>query len=390
MPNNENLIARIGTTEINPAVVMMGMLQMTFDVAAEGEMSNLYRVFSYYAGVRDKIKIKELSQVAHILQSKKGCKEWIPRGAITAQNREIIVDAIEIMIEQCPDVLNDDCVRSAQGAGLDIYKMEATDFGRWLQGFLVETYRQAVRDDFWRTVWYGDKTMFGDSQNWWFGFSENNFTSSEQLAIRDTYSVTNGIWTHIKQHVSDGETPYVDAYNGGVADPTNPLHVRAYLDSLHSAANPMVQSWTSNANNARPIDRAMYLVSAEIWDAYYDHLVATGTEAGYRLMVDGNTIENVLLYKGRIVLKMDIWTVLDSQLKLGNQNIRAIYTIPSNLAVAFDIDRATSTGSSLVFQVNNDISKKGIVYGIGAFKLGTGIRQPELLVASWNSVPMPQ
>lgn len=391
MPSNTNLIAQLGTEVIPNEAVLTAILAPTFDLAAEGQNSNIYRIFAYYPGVKDKMRMKLLSQVKHILQRKKGCNEWVARGSITTQNRELIVDAIEMMVEQCPDVLNDACLFQAQGSGIDIYNMNETAFGAWLERFLVETYRQAVRDDFWRVVWFGDKTMFGDASSWWFGFNPANFTSSELEGINDTYSVTNGLWSHIKQHVSDNETPWVDAYDGAF-DATSPLQVRIFFDTLHNEANPIVQAWTSNnTTSTRPIDMAMYLVSDAIWEAYYQYLVSTNTEAGYRLQVDGNTIQNVLLYRGRMVIKMDIWKVLDSELGLGTKNIRALYTVPSNLAIGFDIDNVNVPGinGALVFQRDTNIKSKGMINGIGAFKLGTAITHPELMVASWNSVPMP-
>jgi len=350
--------------------------------------------YKRHFGVKNKAKVRQLIKPKHVLQGATSCDEWKPNVKVGMRSYTIDQCQFELMGEHCSwGELQDSCLRNAQQAGNRATEVNP-EFTQ-LQNAIVELVSEGMTDSIYEVSWFGAKGFDAAATNGWnanrASLDDEDKVAYDRLVAQ--LDICDGWWTKIIQRTQETakyeKINYVDSYNGGGADATDPSKVQAFLRSLKAAGTSTLRNWNRN----RPMEqRPFFLVQDNIMQAYIQSLsTSVGSEQAFQVLVDGVPVPGVYMFDGHIIFSIAEWDMFDDAIGASGKNARALFIAPENLALAIDAD---SEGSSmgdyaLLVQRSTHIRDKGKTWIWSAIKLGVDIDTPELCVASWNSVPLP-
>lgn len=368
--------------------VLLMQDQIRFRNVFGPESSMLYQ---YHPNTKDKKKIKKLRVEDFVSQPAKGCADWNPTIKAGLTNDEITVCTFEIMGDWCGDDWDGDCLRNWQAAGNQRLNVLASQILGELGGAMYSMIRTEQVNDMFKIAWMGSST-FGTDWN----EDLTNITAAKRQRIEEMMLQCDGFWNKLRSRIGQtgyDEVYFVDAYDGGAINATDPNDVVAYFDSLIDAAPYELQYY--NADMTDPSMKPMFLVSGNIFKAYQRYLTSLGAlnSAAYMNIINGVPVplNGVLLYNGFAVVNMSEWDLYWAAVGAKGKNAAAVFTVPQNLQIAYDAASLSgaNSGYSLLVQPRPGLNSKGIVDIYSSYRIGMGISTPNYVVASWNTVVLP-
>lgn len=341
---------------------------------------NLYTLLP--VGRDGKFKTQNLSVPRHLLQSRKDCVTWSPKGKATLTSDEIVTYAYEYMGEQCVDSFFDSCMEKIFPAGNEVWDFTGTPEGQALFAMLVDNIFTSLGNSFNDLSWYSNYSYIttSDTNNYWVnGYSTEDEWTRFKAQQTDTSLV--GFVPIIENYKTDGREQFnVSIASNEVSGKQFVGDIIDFFDRVDRAARP---EFRQILNRRSGNFSAVRLVSPAIFDAYYDYLHTThnGIIQGYQLLVNGEAVPGVLMYKGVPVVSMDEWLLMDEM--LGVTSFRCVATVLGNFAIAHNMASPQARqfdGLGFVAQQRADLRNKGTYDMYTTFKLGTDILNPNLMV----------
>lgn len=333
-------------------------------------------------GRNNKAIMSSLSVPKHLLQSRKNCKTWQPKGRMSLQPQEIQTFEVEYMGEQCSDQLIGNCLNRVLGTGNDVYDIFATPEGRSMFDLALNNIFLGLGNSLYDLVTFGgDSTITDSNTNFWWNTSTSEETTEDWANFLDQMTGTGitGFIPLIEEAKADGlahfniEIPEADV-NGDEYIGTD---VTALFDECIGAAKPVFRV----ALKQRSSFGAAILVSKSIFDAYKNWLIATYTHIpeAYSLLLNGELQRGVLMYDGLPVICMDEWTEFDET--VGVNTHRVVVTALRNLVIAHDIIQLDQFGGiGMRIEQSPVLKDKGITYMHTAFRVGAAIADTDFMV----------
>jgi len=373
--------------DINLDAATMFYRELT--IKKEDIPSNRYNLYSFVPVGRDgKAKLIGLTTPRHLLQGRKNCKTWNPKGAAYTTTDRVETMGIEYNGEQCGDAFAADCFEKLLAVGPDKYDLEATPESREVLSMLVEGVYTGLHNSFHDLVWFSRHPQIttadsGGSYNTdvvtdqeWADFKDQMFAEDQEG------KQIKGLTTLIDEEKAAGTTHFNQSFvDGDFSDSTGAYtgsDITAEFDACIRAAHP----------NFKPIVRrrrgnvgSSFLVSLSVYDAYKNHLIATygGIPEGYYLRVDGEMVPGVLFYDGIPVIAMDEWEAMDDM--LGIRTHRIFLTAVGNLGITHSVDPIDQMGGlGMRIQKSPLLKDKGRIDMYSTFRLGTFIADTTLAV----------
>lgn len=329
-----------------------------------------------------KAKMNTLTVPKHLLQSRKNCLTWNPKGRMYMKPDEIIVEAIEYMGEQCSDAFMGECLEAVLGTGNQVRDIFATPEGAQLFQLAIGNIFEGLGNSFYDVVTFGMDSLItsSDTGNWWDTANVStedwdNFVD-QQLGI--------GVKGHIpliEQAKADGLAHFnvaIDAgdvsgdqYTGANND------VTVLFDNVIAAAPSKLRILRKRRGNPGVV----MLVSVGIFDAYKDYIVANFNTIPdvYQFFLNGEAVPGILRYDGTPVVCMDEWKEYDEM--IGVNTHRVVLTAVRNMVVAHDIPAIDQFGGiGMRIEQSQELKNKGIVRMYTNFRVGAGIADTDFMV----------
>jgi len=370
---------------LNPAEAITLLLEPMLQY--DNILQNNMRIYYVATGVKDKFKMLHMSKPTNSMKPKTSCNNWAPTVRYKLRPEEVQVCDFEIEGEMCGDEFDGGCLRNLQATGRLQNVMSASTELSEIQAAMVLLLREGLVDDFYKVAWFGDQDFDEEGGDWVVDLA--GLSISEREKIIAMLQHCSGWWSEIKARVADTSIPYVDTYDGTTyaADPTK---VADFLKAMYNAAAPELQYWNRNRPKS---EWPVFLVDSDIFNAYLDYLRAQGTDMSYRLIIDGAEVPGVYTYNGYPIMEVPEWRMFDSEvgaIENGHtKNLRAIFTAKENLVIAADVATLNGQTDGIVVQQSNDVRDKGKTFMYTALREGTGIAHNRLMVAAYNSDPIP-
>lgn len=331
-----------------------------------------------------KFKTQELTVPRHLLQGRKDCVTWAPKGKATLRSDEVITYAYEYMGEQCVDSFFDSCMEKIFPAGNQVWDFTGTPEGQALFAMLIDNIFLSLGNSFSDLVWYANDDNIDSANTSTTGWWRNGDNTAEQWADfyeQQTDKALVGFNQIIENYKTDGRANFnVSIGSGDVSGATYTGDVIDLFEAVDAAAKPEFRQILNRRSGAFG---AVRLVSPSIYDAYYDYLVTTynGIPQGYQLIINGEAVPGVLTYKGIPVVSVDEWLLMDEM--LGINTHRCVATVLGNFAIAHNMASPQAqqyNGLGFVAQQRADLRNKGTYDMHTTFKIGTDILNPNLMV----------
>lgn len=330
-------------------------------------------------GSNGKALMTSLSTPSHLLQSRKNCLTWSPKGRMAFTPEEIGTFPIEFMGEQCADALFGNCLERVLANGNDIWDIFASEGGQALMTQAIQNVMLGLGNSFYDLVTFGGDSVLASSNTgaWW-----------------DTTSITTEEWADFVDQQGSGPTGHIPlieaAKTAGLSNFTVDIpsgdvsggsytgsDVTALFDSCIAAAPAKFRVVLKQRSNFG----AAILVSKGIFDAYKDYIITNFNEIPevYSLRINGEIQRGVLQYDGLPVVCMDEWTLYDEM--LGINSHRIVVTALGNLAIAHDIDPLPQFGGmGMRVEQSTRLRDKGITYMHTTFRVGAAIADTDFMV----------
>ena len=329
-----------------------------------------------------KAKMNSLTVPKHLLQSRKNCLTWNPKGRMYMKPDEITVEPVEYMGEQCSDAFMGECLESVLGVGNQVRDIFATQEGAQLWELAIGNIFQGLGDSFYELVTFGMDSLItsSDSGNWWTGGS----TSTEDWDNFIDQQMGIGVKGHIpliEQAKSDGLPHFnVTIAANDVSDDqyvgtTN--EVTKLFDNVLAAAPSKLRILRKRRGNPGVV----MLVSLGIFDAYKDYIVANFNTIPdvYQFFLNGEAVPGILRYDGTPVVCMDEWKEYDDM--IGVNTHRVVLTAVRNMVVAHDVPAINQFGGiGMRIEQSQELKNKGIVHMYTNFRVGAGIADTDFMV----------
>jgi len=344
-------------------------------------VANELGIYSFLpVGRYGKATMSTMSVPKHLLQSRKNCKTWTPKGQLWLKPDEIDTFPVEYMGEQCSDSLMGNCLEYVLGTGNEVRDIFATPEGQALFEQAITNILLGLGNSFFDLATFGLDPTIADSDTnlWW----NTGATTTDEWA--DYLDQQNGIGvkghiTLIEEVKAAGDANFtVDI---PLADVSGDQYTGADVTGLFDDVKAAASSKLRIAMKQRGRFGAVMLVSRGIFDAYKDYIVGnfTSIPEPYRMFINGEVTPGVLSYDGIPVVCMDEWTEHDEL--LGINTHRVVLTVPGNLVVAHDVEPIDQFGGiGMRVEQSPVLKDKGIVYMNTTFRLGTAIADTDFMV----------
>lgn len=338
-------------------------------------------LYSYLPVGRDgKAQLLELTVPKHLLQSRKNCKTWSPKGSMYLRPHEVDTVPVEYMGEQCADSLIGTCLEKLLATGADVWDLNATPETRALLAQMVQSIYLGLGNSFFDLAMFGQWPVIGsaDTNTWW---DTENVTDAEWSDFTDqmTGIQLKGFITLIEEEKTAGTSHFnVDISSNVTNAVYDGADITADFDLVINAATPKLR----NLINRRRTDiGVVMLVHPAEFDAYKSYIKDTYNTIpeGYYMMIDGEPQRGVLLYDDIPVIRMDEWRDMDDM--LGINSHRILLTSTRNLAIAYDVPAIDQFGG-IGLRVEQDmrLRNKGLTDMYTAFRMGTAIADTDFMV----------
>lgn len=353
----------------------------------ENPMQNALGLFKIITRVKDKVKMTHLDTPENVLQPKSNCKTWNPNLSIPYRTDDLTVCSFEMMGEQCADDFDNGCLRNLQGAGNMVNDMNGTQELTELQAAALLLYRDAIINDLYQIVWFGNADFNTPDDPWAPNLSHMDVDN--RVKMENKLRHCQGFWVEILERnaLDPNEPGYVravDTNNGTVAgNATLPANIVAFLQTMIDRSHITLRYWKRSKPNAQ---RPVFMLQSRLYSAYLTYLMTTGTEQSQMLLVNGTPVEGIYMYKGYPVVETAEWDMYDVKTGAEGKNERAIFTALENLTIGIDVaSLAEYQNSAIVVWKSPDIRDKGLVVYYAAFRLGMRVAYPNLITVGFNS-----
>jgi len=329
-----------------------------------------------------KAKMNTLTVPKHLLQSRKNCLTWNPKGRMYMKPDEITVEAVEYMGEQCSDAFMGECLEAVLGTGNQVRDIFATPEGAQLFQLALGNIFEGLGNSFYDLVTFGMDSLItsADSGNWW----DTASVSTEEWDNFVDQQMGIGVKGHIpliEQAKADGLAHFnvtIDAgdvsgdqYTGASND------VTVLFDNVIAAAPNKLRI----LRKRRGTPGVVMLVSVGIFDAYKDYIVANFNTIPdvYQFFLNGEAVPGILRYDGTPVVCMDEWKEYDEM--IGVNTHRVVLTAVRNMVVAHDVPAIDQFGGiGMRIEQSQELKNKGIVHMYTNFRVGAGIADTDFMV----------
>ena len=152
-----------------PTEVTMQLFKSTA-VKKTDIIANELGLYSFLnVGRHGKAKMMQLGVPKHLLQARKNCLTWTPKGKAGATIEEIKTEPVEYMGEQCPDFLMGECLEYVLGTGNDVRDINGTPESRALFSQALDNVFLALGNSFYDVATFGQHPLISDSNTngWW-------------------------------------------------------------------------------------------------------------------------------------------------------------------------------------------------------------------------------
>ncbi len=334
-------------------------------------------------GRNGEVRTMELGVPKHLLQGRKDCVTWAPKGKAVLRPDKIELYPYEYMGEQCVDSFFDTCMEKIFPNGNDIWDFTGTPEGQALFAQLIDNIFLSLGNSFTDLVWDANSDQIdaanSSTEGWW-RTGGTTAKEWEDFYGQQTDKDLVGFNQIIENYKADGRENFNVAIASGDVD--NGVYQGDVIELFNASDRAARPEFRQIMNRRSGQFRAVRLVSPSIYDAYYDYLTTTynGIPAGYQLLVNGESIPGVLYYKNIPVISMDEWLEMDNM--LGINTYRVVNTVLGNFGVAHDMNSPQAqqyNGLGFVAQQRADLRNKGMYDMYTTFKLGADILNPNLM-----------
>jgi hypothetical protein len=332
---------------------------------------------------KSKVKMTHLTGPSFSLQPKSSCDNWNPTVKMGAYSSTLETCDFELNGEQCPDEFDAKCARFIRDGSATKFAEKGYAGIADIEAAMILTLRESLGDDFSRVINFGDTNFEANLAAGKYNLSQHS--PQMQKNIITQMSTCNGIWAEIFERgaLADAEQKVriLDTYDGtlNAADPAN---ITDFLRDMIKKSHPLLQAWSN-------MDKRFKL-QPELFDALIQYYQSRNTEASMAFLVNGVPVQDATTFNGIPVLKDNDANMYDYTTGNMSKKARAILTVRENLTVLFNALPLEGFGNdSLIVQKSLQVKDKGKSYMYGAWGLGAGIAQPQLITAAINSVDMP-
>lgn len=344
-------------------------------------VANAMKIYSFLPiGRYGKARMNKISVPRHLLQSRKNCLTWTPKGRVYMTPETIDTYPVEYMGEQCTDAFVGDCLEYVLGTGNDVRDIFATPEGRALFGEAINGLYLGLGNSFYDLVSYaGDSVITSsDTGQWW----SNNVTTEEWNDFVDQQMGVTGLVGHIpliEAAKSDGLSNFnVEIPSGDVSGDD---YIGSDVTTLFESVKDAAPSKFKVALKRRQSVQAVMLVSQGIFDAYKQHIITTWNTIpeAYEMFIEGEVVKGVLMWDGIPVVCADEWTLFDET--VGVNTHRVVLTALGNMAIAHDVVPLSQfNGMGMRIEQSTRLKDKGVVYMNTTFRVGTAIADTDFMV----------
>lgn len=348
------------------------------DIAA-----NMMGIYSFLpVGRWGRAKMSKLSTPRGMMQSRKNCATWNPKGRITLGADEINTFPVEYMGEQCSDPLFDQCLEYVLGTGNGKRDITSTPEGRQLFAQVIQKVFLGLGNDFHDIVRFSNLGVITDANTngtW----NQDAQTDEEWVNWHDqqTISGLNGhdkLLEDLKALAVAGDSTLdhfnVDLPSGDFSGGSyTGSDVTTIFDAAIDAARPNFKVLL-DTQLAEEMPKVVLRATRAIWKAYHDKLKADykNIPEGYYLMIDGVQVPGVLKYEGIPVLLDTDQTQFDHY--VGVHTHRVTLTANGNMVVAYDVPQLEQfAGMGLRIEQSQRLKDKGITYMYTNYRVGMGL-----------------
>ncbi len=352
--------------------------------------SDTLGIFSYLdVGPDGKAKLIEIGTPRHVLQSRKNCRTWTPKGNVNLTPGEIGTAPIEYMGTQCSDSFIGTCFEKILPLGANVWDFTATPEGRQMFGAMLNSLYTALGNSIHNVVMYANSTLITDADtNGYFDADKITAEEWEDFMDQQTGIGMKGLYTLIDEAKADsvsGFTVDISSYYTGTGAWDDTKDPRDLFDAVLGEA-------TGELNVALERERGRFdaaiLVDGATFRAYRDELISlyTSIPESYRLLVDGEPQRGILMYDGIPVIAEDSIGMMNAY--LGSTTRRCIVTTLGNMSIARQQSALPSEydGAGLIVEQSSLLRDKGRTDMYAAFRLGTAIADTDFMCSGEHTV----
>lgn len=343
---------------------------------------------------KDKMQMTHLQKPRFNLQPKSDCKTWNPTVRYGLRSDEIVVTDYEVNGEQCNDEFDRACARNLQGSQDDKLFMDRNPGLQPLQGAMILTLQESIKDDTFRNVWFSDKS-FGTGSYMYdsvLDLGNAEMDPEERARLTTMVSQQDGIWAEIKAYVDDNKIRYVDSNNGVAANNAlDPANIADYLRTLKKNSSPKLRMWGRGVGS-NVTTRPYFLLQSGLYEALLEYYRSLGTEASHQFILNGEAVPGVYMFDGHLVLEVPEWTMWDSEIGMmspvhGDSMVqRAIFTVPGNITLLANAKQLPGfENQGLIIQQSTQVRDKGVMWMYYNIGFGMSIAHNDLITVGYNS-----
>lgn len=342
---------------------------------------NEFGLYSFIqVGRHGKAKMNSMSVPKHLLQSRKNCLTWTPKGQLFMKPDEIQAYPVEYMGEQCTDTFMGECLEYVLGEGNAVRDIFATAEGAALWEMAVNNIFLGLGNDLYDLATFGMDSLItsSDTNNWW-NKDASSLTDWDNFLDQQMNIGVKGHIPLIEEAKAAGLAHFnVDIPSGDVSGAAYiGSDVTALFDSVIAAATTKLRV----LRKRRGQPAVVMPVSQGIFDAYKTYIVSNFNTIPdvYQFFLNGEAVPGVLKYDGTPVICMDEWKQHDEM--LGINSHRVILTAVRNFVIAQEMESLPQfNGLGMRIEQSMRLKDKGVVYMNTNFMAGAGIADTDFMV----------
>lgn len=335
-------------------------------------------------GRHGKAKMTSLTVPKNLLQSRKNCKTWNPKGRMGLKIDEINTEPVEYMGEQCADAIYGTCLEYMAGAGNAVRDITATPEGQALFAQMLDNIFLGLGNSFYDLATYGQHPLIYDSatNSWW------NQEAQTEEDWADFIDQQTGI--AVKGHVTLMDEVQAEGYNHfniqiKDSEVSGTKYVGDPIELFKRVEAGATLKMRTILRRRRQDMQVVYLVSPGIFDAYKDYILHTydKIDESFRYFITRangmiEPVDGVLRYDGKLVVSWDELAEFDEL--VGTTQHRIVATVTGNMLVAQEVENISQfDGLGLRVVQRLDAPYKGQTFMDTNFRLGTAIADTDFM-----------